>query len=255
MATFTPPPSRVRRIIPLFALLFATTAHAEAWHLSSPNGRVQFEIERSSEGLPRYSVKYDGNVVIQPSRLGVRTSWVAEKFSTPEVTRRSVDEIYHVVLGKTAAVPDRYNEMTLRFRATNEGRDIELVFRAYDEGAAFRHILPPQPDIPRYTNFGERTEDFSGYTIFGESTEFAFPSDYACWGSNIGQFYTSHEAEFEPVMASKIRPFNNYDAPLVCKTGHGETTFALAESDVENYPGAYYARPWSNALGVAVRLV
>jgi len=238
----------------LAAFLFSGAIQAESWQLHSPDGRVHIEVSRSDEALPRYSVSYDGNLVISPSHLGVQTRWVEEKFAAPEVTRRSVDEVYHVVLGKTRSAPDRYNEMSLRFTATNEGRDIDLIFRAYDEGAAFRHVLPPQPDIPRYNNFGERTEDLSGYTIFGERTEFAFPADYACWGSNIGRFYTSHEAEFDPVMASNIRFFNNYDSPLVCKTGHGETTFALAESDVENYPGAYYSRIWNNALGVAVRL-
>jgi len=246
-------------VLSLFILLFGITAHAETWQLSSPNGRVQIDVERNDERLPRYRVSYDGNLVISPSALGVHTTgggYVTDEstFATPDVSRRSVNEIYHVVLGKTRTTPDHYNELTLRFTATNAGRDIDLIFRAYDEGAAFRYILPPRPDIPRYTSFGKRTEDFSGYTIFSEHSEFAFPADYACWGSNIGQFYTSHESEFEPVQASNIRNFNNYDSPLVCKTGHGETTFALAESDVENYPGAYYARLWSNDLGVSVRL-
>jgi len=146
-----------------------------------------------------------------------------------------------VVLGKTRTAPDRYNEMTLRFIATNNGPNIDLIFRAYDEGAAFRHVVSAQPGVAEYT-------------IFGERTEFLFPADYACWGANMGRFYTAHESEFDPVMASNIRNSNNYDSPLVCKTGHAETTFALAEADVENYPGAYYTRPWNNALGVVVRL-
>jgi len=237
--------SHTRTIFPLFALLSGMTAQAQTWQLTSPNGRVQIEVERSGEGLPRYSVRYDNNLVIASSRLGIQTHFssrtVTEAFTTPEVTRRSVDEVYHVVLGKTRTAPDRYNEMTLRFIATNNAPDIDLIFRAYDEGAAFRHVVSAQPDVTEYT-------------IFGERTEFLFPADYACWGANMGRFYTAHESEFDPVMASNIRNSNNYDSPLVCKTGHAETAFALAEADVENYPGAYYTRPWNNALGVVVRL-
>jgi len=231
----------VRSVFFLFALIFASTAQAEVWQVASPNGRVQIDVERSQEGFPRYSVKYDGNLVISSSALGVQTSFPESKFAAPEVTRRSVDEIYHVVLGKTNAAPDRYDEMTLRFTAINEGRDIDLIFRAYDEGAAFRYVLPPKPGAAEYT-------------IYGERTEFSFPVDYACWGANVGNYHTAHEAEFDPVAASEIRFLNRYDSPLVCKTGHHETTFALVEADVENYPGAYYARGWTNALGVVVRL-
>jgi len=237
---------RILSIVLLFTLICVTTAQAQTWQLSSPNGRVQIDVERNGEGLPRYRVSYDGNPVISPSALGIlQTASFAKEdartFTGPEIIQRSVDEVYHVVLGKTRMAPDRYNEMTLRFTATDKGHDIELVFRAYDNGAAFRYILPPRPEIAQYS-------------IYGERTQFSFPADYACWGSNMGHFHTSHEAEFDPVMASKIRIFNNYDSPLVCKTGVGETTFALAEADVEHYPGAYYARLRNNALGVSVRL-
>jgi len=236
--------ARTRVIFPLFALLLGMTAQAETWHLASPNGRVQIEVERSGEGLPRYSVRYDGNLVISPSALGVQTRpsrFIAETFTTPEVTRRSVDEVYHVVLGKTRTAPDRYHEMSLRFTSTNEGRDIDLIFRAYDEGAAFRYVLPPKSGIAEYT-------------IYREHTEFAFPVDYACWGANVGNYHTPHESEFDPIPASQIRFLNRYDSPLVCKTGHHDTTFALVEADVENYPGAYYSRGWNGALGVVVQL-
>jgi len=225
----------------LFTLLFAITAHAGTWQLASPNGRVQIEVERSGIGFPKYSVKYAGNLVISPSEMGLDTTLSLSEFSTPKVTRRSVDEVYHLVVGKTRTAPDRYHEMTLSFPSGNQGSPIDLVFRAYDNGAAFRYILPPQPGL-------------SEYIINSELTQFAFPADYRCWGSNLGSYYSSHENEFDPVDASKIRFLNSYDSPLVCKTGHGEHTFALAEADVENYPGAYYSRPWDNTLGVAIRL-
>jgi len=191
--------ARTRAIFLLFSLLSGMTAQAQTWHLASPNGRVQIAVERSGEGLPRYSVRYDNNLVIAPSRLGIQThfmsSAVIEAFTTPEVTQRSVNEVYHMVLGKTRTAPDRYNEMTLRFISTNNAPNIDLIFRAYDEGAAFRHVVSAQPDVAEYT-------------IFGERTEFLFAADYACWGANMGRFYTAHESEFDPVMASNIRNSN-----------------------------------------------
>jgi len=250
--------SPIQAIFLLVALLFVMTAQAETWQLASPNGRVQIEVTRNGEGLPRYSVSYDGNTVIAPSSMGLITMPNTDEYSLPvtmdpettlfltgfsatEVIRRSVDETYHIVVGKASSAPDRYHEMTLRFPFANGSSHLDLIFRAYDEGAAFRYVIPPQPQLREYT-------------IYGEYTGFAFPRDYACWGANMGRYNTSHEMEFDPVMASKIRLHNRYDSPLVCKTGHAETTFALAESDVENYPGAYYSRPWENWLGVTLNL-
>jgi len=245
-------------VFSLFVLLVRMPAQAETWQLASPNGRVQIKVERSGTGFPRYSVQYDGNTVIAPSTMGLTTTlptgeysvpWVMDpsttlvltEFSTPEVSRRAVDEVYHIVLGKARSAPDHYHEMTLHFPSANGGSSLDLIFRAYNEGAAFRYVVPPQPKLTEYT-------------IYSEQTQFAFPHDYACWGANIGGYYTSHEAEYDPVAASRIRVHNKYDSPLVCKTGRGETTFALAESDVENYPGAYYTRDWNNALGVVIHL-
>ncbi|KXU34942.1 alpha-glucosidase [Cephaloticoccus primus] len=220
--------------------LLGVAAQAETWRLASPNGRVQVEVVRSdAKGLPRYSVKYDGYIVIAPSSMGLHTNLPLSEFAAPEVTRRSVDEVYHMVLGNARSVPDRYHEMTLSFSAINEGHNIDLIFRAYDDGAAFRYVVPPQANE---------------YTVYGEQTEFAFPVDYTLWGSDLGRSTTSHEREFLPTTASQVRVFHRYDHPLVGKTGHKETTFALAESDVENYPGAYYSRGWNNALGVVVQL-
>jgi alpha-glucosidase len=56
------------------------------------------------------------------------------------------------------------------------------------------------------------------------------------------------------VRASAIRPAHLFDAPLVCKTGVKQTTFAIAEADKRNYAGAYYAGRGEGGLGVQVSL-
>lgn len=227
-------------LLPL--LLMAGAAQAETWNLASPDGQVAVTVDKTDNGLPKYSVSYRGKTVIAPSELGLRTDLTgfgAKGFDVAAVTTRSVNDTYHIVAGKAASAPDHYNEQTLTLHETGGSRDLALIFRVYDSGVVFRYVLPAQG---------------AAYGLYGEKTEFAFAADYDCWGLNLGKFHNAHEGEFDPVKASLIRDHSLFDSPLVCKTGDGEAAFALAESDIDHYPATYYSRAGDNKLGVAIHL-
>ncbi len=227
-------------LLPL--LLMAGGAQAETWNLISPDGQIAVTVDKADGGLPKYSVSYHGKAVIAPSELGLRTDiagFGAKGFDAPVVATRAVDDTYKIVAGKAASASDHYNELNLTFHETGGSRDLSLIFRVYDNGVAFRYVLPAQG---------------AAYGLYGETTEFAFAGDFDCWGLNLGKFHNAHEGEFDPVKASLIRDHSLFDSPLVCKTREGEATFALAESDIEHYPATYYSRAGDNKLGVAIHL-
>lgn len=233
-----------RFLLPLLFLTAAGAATAETYEAVSPDGRVKIALDQSGNGLPSWSVAYKGEAVIAPSALGLRTDlqgFGAQGFVVTGSRTREVNETYAIVLGKAASAPDHYRELTLSLREANGPRQLDVVVRAYDNGAAVRYVLPAQA---AYANVG----------IYGERTEFAFAADYDCWGLNLGKYHNAHEGEFDHVKASAIREHNLFDSPLVCKTGSGKTAFALAESDVKHYPASYYTRRGDNGLGVEVRL-
>lgn len=225
-------------------MALTATAQAETWTVASPDGRTVVTVDKAGAGLPKYSISHAGKFVIAPSELGLRTDVVgfaSKGFADPDISRREVDDTYKIVVGKAASAPDHFAELTLSFHEAEGSRRLGLVFRVYDNGVAFRYVVPQQPE-------------FASFSVYGERTEFAFAADYNCWGLNLGKFHNAHEGEFDPVKASLIRDHGLYDSPLVCKTGEGETTFALAESDIDHYPATYYSRAGDNKLGVAVHL-
>ncbi len=231
-----------RSLLLLPLLLMAGAAQAETWAVNSPDGQVVVTIDKADAGLPKYSVSFHGKTFIAPSELGLRTDLAgfgAKGFDAPAVTTRAVNETYKIVAGKAASAPDHYNEQTLTFHETGGSRGLSLIFRVYNSGVAFRYIVPAQD---------------AAYGLYGEKTEFAFAADYDCWGLNLGKFHNAHEGEFDPVKASLIRDHSLFDSPLVCKTGEGKSTFALAESDIDHYPATYYSRAGDNKLGVAIHL-
>lgn len=219
----------------------ADVAHAqEAGRLLSPDGQVEVRFRVEAEQA-LYEVLYAGRSVIAPSPLGLemRGGSLAQVRGLGE-TRASGAHRYRLVAGKTNAVREAYNEATFSLQESGPAaRRLDIIFRAYDDGAAFRYVLPAQPGV-------------TSVEISGERTRFGFPVDYQCWGANLGRFGGAHEAEFDPVRASLIRPHNLFDAPLVC-SGAG-VAFAIAEAGLEDYSALYLAGRGDGALGVEARL-
>ncbi|UGQ44563.1 glycoside hydrolase family 97 catalytic domain-containing protein [Massilia endophytica] len=214
-----------------------------AYTVTSPDGRNRIDLA-VRDGKLAYTVTRDGAVVIAQSPLGLATNAGAldgNSLRLAGVEQRAVNDTYRPVAGKAASVQDHYNEAELALTGKDKPLQLRLVARAYDDGIAFRYVLPKQ-------------EQEKKLGIFGEMTGFHFPSDYQCWGFNPGRNENSHEGEFDPVKASAIRPAHLFDAPLVCKTGRKSTTFAIAEADKRDYAGAYYAGRGEGGLGVQVSL-
>lgn len=231
------------------AALMAAREAAGADRVASPSGAVEIAIEADGSGPPRYSVFHHGRMVIAPSPLGLeleRGGPLGPGARAVARRGREGEDRYHL-LGRRAEVSKAWRELTLDLAEDGpEGRRLSLVLRAYDDGVAFRYSAPPQPGL-------------DGVGVRGEATRFDFPRDYICWGLNLGRFDTSHEGEIDPVPASRIRPHNLYDAPLVCETGgeagtDGGPVLAIAESDVEHWPALYLGGREDGGLGVQARL-
>lgn len=248
----------------LLSMLGALAARADTLALSSPDGQVVIRVSASDKGAPQYEVRYHDQTVIAASPLGLALaaggvttradgtplSQDADVVNLPlqnglvqtGVTRTSGDSTYRLVTGKVSLARDHYNEMTVSLAEGGASpRKLELIFRAYDDGAAFRYRLPPQPGLETVS-------------IRAELTRFDFPIDYPCLGANLGSYGTSHETEFDPTPASRIRMPNRYDAPLVCALGSGRGTMALAEADLRNYAAIYFSGRGDGGLGVQVSL-
>ena len=229
-------------LLSLCSLLSPAAAFAEkAATLRSPNGRVAVALSLTPDGVPQYTVSWRDAQVIAPSALGLdlgEGGKLDTGFRITGTQRNRGDRRYRLVAGKSAEVRDHYNELVVGL-ADKEGHALDVVLRAYDDGAALRYRLPRPADT---------------LTIRGEFTGFAFPRDYACWALNLGRFGTSHEGEYDPVAASKLRPHNLVELPLVCRSGNAATTFAIAEADLDQYAGLYLSGRADGDLGVEAKL-
>jgi len=96
---------------------------------------------------------------------------------------------------------DRYNEMTLHLvESEAPRRQVELVFRAYDDGVAFRYVLPDQ----------EALRDFE---LTAERSTFRFPGNPTVWAMR-DEFVSPHEGEFEELRIDSLAPTSIYNCPM-----------------------------------------
>jgi len=235
---------RIIKVLCALSCVLPLTSMADSYSLTSPNKRVQIDVENDHAGL-HYSISLDGNAITTQSSMGLiidtESLGNSEMLFVDKQTSR-VRESIELVTGKAKQVDDHYNAMTLKFKSKDErALALNLMVRAYDEGVAFRYVLPEQ-------------EGLNTFTIQNELTRFDFASDYQCYGLNLGKFSNSHEGEFDLIKASQIREHSLYDNPLVCKTGVEQTTFALAESDVRDYAGAWFTGRADGGVGVTIKL-
>ncbi|WP_240633926.1 glycoside hydrolase family 97 protein [Caulobacter flavus] len=220
--------------------LYGAKASAETRTLSSPDGAISIQVSDES-GQARYAVAYKGRTLIAPSGLGLELSKGGRlsygvKIVGAETT--SGQDAYDLPAAKVSHVAQARNELTVDFQEES-GRRLRVVFRAYDQGVAFRYVLPQQ-------------EATAAANVNDEVTGFSFPRDYGCFGLNLGKFGTSHEGEFDAVQASMFREHNLFDAPLVCQGDNA--AFAIAEADLKDWAGMYLTGRGDGRLGLSVKL-
>ena len=108
----------------------------------SPSGNIRAEVFADKEGLS-YSVTHDGRTIIDTSAMGVTidgTELFRDAVLRPAGTRK-INETYSVT-GRKAVSENRCNEYLFDVTHRPSGYTYQLQTRLYDDGFAYRFILP-----------------------------------------------------------------------------------------------------------------
>ena len=220
--------------------------------LYSPDRRLGVTVELDRVGRLSYRVERDRTALIADSPLGLRlrdARDAAGNLAIAAAEYSTTDERVAIVAGKARYARDHHNQLALTLAdgagADGAGADgaehasLEVIFRVYDGGVAFRYRLP-------------RRGDGSAIELEGEITGFHFPDDGTCWAMNLPSFTTSHEGEYRRTRVAALRPDELIGAPLLCRTA--TAALAIAEADLDDYAGAYLRGRSDGGVGVQVVL-
>jgi alpha-glucosidase len=224
---------------------------AAALLVTAGNGRAQSALELSSpdernvvtvgvvEGALVYAVERDGRKVLLPSRLGFEFRDAPPLFEGLEITgseRHGNDEVWEQPWGEVALVRDLHNELRVSVAETGDpGRQFVVVFRAFDDGIAFRYELPEQPGL----------EEFA---ITDELTEFHLAEDPRAWWIPANDPTHRYELLYRSSPASTIPEVHT---PLTLETLDGPV-LVIHEANLVDYAGMNLTGSWERRLSVTL---
>ncbi len=209
---------------------------ADELTVASPDGKVviSFALQSlSSPYLPGvrayYRVDYGGAAVLADSPLGLDFAGAPALDHDLEITgtdRHSHDAVWTNRFGMLREVPDHYNQLRVSLREKSApGRQVDVIFRAYNEGAAFRYFLPQQSAL-------------ENSHLMAENTGFYFAQDASTFALNMHRFNTANEGEYLPTPLDQIKPASIINLPLLAHLPGGPWV-GLLEADLTDYAGMY----------------
>ena len=220
--------------------------------LSSPNQELSLQFatapvkgSTSGGGKLVYSVSYRGKPVLDQSALGLELEGQsllgADVRVVNSIAGQGVDD-YSLLAGKTSKVQDEYKSLTVQLKEDgNAGRTFSMEARAYNDGVAFRYVLPAQDTIKEIR-------------LKQEDTEFRISTDATTWALELPNYRSSYESEYVKL---PISAFSNQGGvsstfliglPLLMHLP-GTAWMALTEADLEGNSGMYVTNPSGNWAG------
>lgn len=234
------------------ALLFSLIVCAQGpettiYEIASPDAKnkIRFVLDN---GSPKYSVGHGDVKIISPSAMGFvfqNKDSLSNDFEITAIGKSSFDETWEQVWGEKHKIRNNYNQLVVKLQEKNdERRKLEIQFRAFNDGVAFRYIFPEQ---------GIKDSIF----IMDELTEFNLVDDGKAWW-----IPAYHEQRYENLYtASLVSTLDTVHTPLTIESVNG-LTLSFHEANLEKFASMALARnsgtnleadlvPWSD--GVKVR--
>lgn len=217
-------------------LMLALWTSAACWAghvtVSSPDGRLMVTVENQ-----KYSVEYDGRLVVGPSALGLKTSLAdfTQALKYVDCHEETVRKAYDMRQTKASHVEYEANQLVLDYQ-TADSLHMQVTFLVSNNDVAFRYTLPrPAKGNPKRT------------IIYKENTAFSFPDGtktFLCpqigpetgWEQTKPSYEEEYKADDEMKVKSKFG--RGYTFPCLFKVVDGQTTLWALVSET-GVSGAY----------------
>jgi alpha-glucosidase len=218
---------QILSLVVVFCLPCIASAQSN-YTLQAPNKKIELRILIGDRVA--YDLLLNGNTLLKGATLSIDIDHqvIGLNPKVKAVKRSEVNrEIEPVVRQKSARIRENYNELRIEL----EG-DYAVVFRAYDEGIAYRlETSLPQTEVK----------------VYSEEVSLNFAGDYSAYYPKEDSFFSHNEREFLYLPLRDIPQTSIASLPAVVDTKAGPK-LAIGESDVEDYPGLWIRGNSNNSL-------
>ena len=196
----------------------AAVADRDDRSVISPNGEVKFQLlEGDATGL-QYQVTRGSHVVIEPSRIGIVIDGLdlGDDAKVERVEQFDLDEQFET-RGVSSTAANRCRGAQFSLVNGKSGTPFTLYVRAFDDGVAFRFLVPGK---------GTRAPD--------AGIEFTIPAGSTVWTHGLGGHYEGVHTE---QLIEDLEAGDWIAPPLTFKLPHGAGYAAITEGYLVNYAG------------------
>ncbi len=232
----------LRKSFTLILCITCLTASAQQPRIESASqGQVRVEFHLDDRGTPFYTVFFKEKQVIVPSRLGfnlTENNSFNTDFEWVGAAKKDTNETWKPVWGEVSEITNRYQSLTISLRERSGSRRLlNIAFRVFTDGVAFRYEFPHQPKLTYFTIADELTE----FNQTGDNKVFWIPGDF---DSNEYPYTTSKISEIDNrnmvnksvEVAVRFAPDPySVQTPLMIKTPDG-IYINIHEAAQTNYP-------------------
>lgn len=214
----------MKKIIILSSLLFfyfgcSNKPGSTEKTLSSPDGHVQFKMAVDSNKLT-YSVTFNNNPVIERSllQLSIDSMDITKRIKIESAESYQVNETYPWY-GTHSTATDHCNGIKIKLQCPQNKLEYTLEVRAYNDGIAFRWIVPGTKDARR---------------IPDEATTFIIPNGSTAWYHDLHMHY---EGIYDKKGMDSVQAGEWAAPPVTFKLPGSNGYASITEANLVNYSG------------------
>ena len=221
-----------------FFLVF-TLSFGQAQSIQSPSNAISVNFKLIGNSQPSYSVNYKDKAVVLESALGIKLKdkpALDANFEIVDSKTSTFNESWKPVLGEQSNILNHYNELIISLIQKETKVKINIIFRAFDEGVAFRYDFPKQAAL----NYFVISDEVTQFNLTDNHKVFWIPGDFDT------NEYAYNETKFSEIDNTKIDLNNGIgvksipgkyvvQSPLMMKSATG-LYLNIFEAAVVNYP-------------------
>lgn len=194
--------------------------------LSSPNGKIVAFVRLDKQGL-EYKVTFNQKNIMEWSRLTLQFD--GQDFhpsSRLKPSFKDSTERYSLLIGKTSKVESRYKEVKIPLaQSTSPQTIISVVFRAFDDGIAFRYEFISQGK----SNSFKLTDEFDEFRLAGDPIAKILP---------LPSYTSSHEGNYTTAPVQSLPSNTLFDMPALFQFPN-DVYLSITEAALLDYAGMY----------------
>lgn len=204
-------------------LIFIGTASCsvdENLELSSPDGQLHLQLSLNQNGEIYYQLDGFQNQLINPSKLGLvlkDDDSFSHSFKLIKTETSKKDEVWQAVWGENINIQNKYEQLSVSLKNA-KGKKMNLFFKLFNDGLAFRYEIPKQ-------------EGINEIHLMNEITEFNFAKEATAW--SIPANFESYEMLYRTSQLSEVKDANT---PLTFRTETG-IHMSVHEANLTDYAG------------------